>query len=116
MASNTAQPRAYVANARLPGENAVVSLCWEILMHDVQLGDTTCTDQDEVEERDVVHQELCPFRSNVSWTSVDETLNVGPVVLARLQVYQGMETFLLWEKKSFPFSCPSCPCHETFQV
>ena len=27
-------------------------------MHDVQLVDTTCTDQDEDEQRDVVHHEL----------------------------------------------------------
>ena len=27
-------------------------LCWDILLHDVRLGDTTCTDQDEDEERD----------------------------------------------------------------
>ena len=33
-------------------------------MHDAQLGDTACTDQDEVEERDVVHHELCQFRSD----------------------------------------------------
>ena len=64
-------------------------------MHDAQLGDTTCTDQDEAEERDVVHHELCQFRSDASWTSVDETLNVRSVALARLQVYQGLETFHL---------------------
>ena len=33
--------------------------CWDIVTHDAQLGDAACTDQDEAEERDVVHHELC---------------------------------------------------------
>ena len=65
-----------------------------------QLGDTTCTDQGDVDERDVVHHELCQFRPDVSWTSVDETLNVRSVVLARLQVCQGVEACIVREKKS----------------
>ena len=36
-------------------------LCWNILLHNVQLSDTTCTDQDGAEERDVVHHELCQW-------------------------------------------------------
>ena len=63
-------------------------------MHDAQLGDTTYTDQDEAEKRDVVHHELCQFRSDVSGTSVDETLNVRSVVLARVQVYSRFGPFL----------------------
>ena len=45
-------------------------------MHDVQLADTTCTDQHEDEERDVVHHELRQPQSDASWTSKDETRNV----------------------------------------
>ena len=54
----------------------LLSLCWDILKHDVPLVDTTCTDKDEVEERDVIHHELCQLRSDASWTSEDETQNV----------------------------------------
>ena len=43
------------------------SLCWDILRHDVTLVDTTCTDQDEDEERDVVHHELRQLQSDASW-------------------------------------------------
>ena len=46
-------------------------------MHDAQLAETTCTDQDEGEERVVVHHELRQFRSDASWTPADETLNVS---------------------------------------
>ena len=35
-------------------------------MHDVQLVDTTCTDQGEDEERDMVHQELRQPQSDTS--------------------------------------------------
>ena len=52
-------------------------------MHDVQVGNTACFHRDEAEERDVVHHELCQFRSNVSWTSVDETLNVRSVFFVK---------------------------------
>ena len=58
MASNTAQPRGWDPNARVPGETDVAFL-QRILMRDVHLGETACTDQDEAEERDVVHYELC---------------------------------------------------------
>ena len=114
-------------------------------MQDVELGETTCTDQDEAEERDVVHHELRQLQSDASWTSVDETLDVRSVVLARLQVYQGLESYASWtsvdetldvrsvvlarlqvyqglESSSLVrrsisfFSCLSCPCHETVQV
>ena len=68
-------------------------LCWDILMHDVQLVDTTGTDQDEDEERDVVRPELLQPQSDACWTPEDETRNVRSVVLARCQVYQG-STFL----------------------
>ena len=47
-----------------------VSLCWDILKHDVPLVDTTCTDQDGDEERDVVHHEFAP-------TSVGRFLDIG---------------------------------------
>ena len=63
-------------------------------MYDAQLGDTTCTHQDEAEERDVVHHELCQFPSDASWTSVDKR----SVVLARHQVYQDLEIFLVCAK------------------
>ena len=81
-------------------------------MHDVQIGDTTCTDQDEVEECDVVHHGMCQLRSAASWTLVDETRTMMSMVLATLQVYQSLETFHLHAKKT-SLSCPSCPCHET---
>ena len=85
-------------------------------MHDVQLGDLTCTDQDEVEERDVAHHRLCQLRLDASWTLVDETRTMKSMVLARLQVYQRLETFRLHAKKTYFSFCPSCHCHETLQV
>ena len=64
-----------------------LSLCWDIQKHDVPLVDTTCTDQDEDEERDVVHHELHQPLSDASWTSEDETRHVSSVFLAECQVY-----------------------------
>ena len=90
-------------------------VCWDILMHDAQHGDIACTDQSEAEGRDVVHHEWCQFLSDTSWTSVDEVLSVRSAFSARLQVYQGLETFHCSTKKSFLSSCPSCPCLETLQ-
>ena len=45
-------------------------LCWDHMVHDAQLGDTACTEQDEAEERDVVHHELCQFLLDASWVDV----------------------------------------------
>ena len=53
-------------------------------MHDVQVVDTTCTDQDEDEGRDVVHHELRQPLSDASKTSEDETRNVKPVVFGKM--------------------------------
>ena len=58
---------------------------WRNLMHDAQLGDTACNDQDEAEERDVIHHELCQFLSDASWTLVDKLPSARSVFLARLQ-------------------------------
>ena len=91
-------------------------LCWDLLMHDVQLVDTTCTDQDEDEERDVVTHELRQPQSDASWTSEDETRNVRSVVLARCQVYPGVSAFHPSAKRISLSSCPSCLCHETLQA
>ena len=93
-----------------------VSLCWDIRRHDVPLVDTTCTDQDGDEERDVVHHELHQPQSDASWTSEDETQNVRSVVLAKCQVYPSLSVFHLSEKRICLNSHPSCLCHETLQV
>ena len=61
-----------------------VSLCWDILKHDVPLVDTTCTDQDGDEEHDVVHHELHQLQSDASWTSEDETRHVSSVFFGRM--------------------------------
>ena len=58
---------------------------WRILMHDAQLGDTACNEQDEAEELDVIHHELCQFLSHASWTLVDKLPSTRSVFLARLQ-------------------------------
>ena len=63
-----------------------VSLCWDILKHDVPLVDTPCTDLDGDEEHDVVHHELHQPQSDASWTSEDETRHVSSVFLAECQV------------------------------
>ena len=64
-------------------------------MHDVPLVDTTCTDQDGDEERDVVHHELRQPQSDASWTSEDETRPVSFVTLAECQVYPDLSVFHL---------------------
>ena len=91
-------------------------LCWDNLKHDVPLVDATCTDQDEDEERDVVHHELHQLQSDAFRTSEDETQNVRTVVLAKCQVYPCLETFHHSEKRIFFSSHPSCLCHETLQA
>ena len=73
MPSITAQPRAWVPNARFPSENEVA---FPLLGHSdarCTTCDTACTDQDEAEERDVVHRELCQFPSDACEASVEST-------------------------------------------
>ena len=55
---------------------------------------TTCTDQDEDEERDVVHHELRQLQSDASWTSEDETQNVRAVVFGKIPGVPGLSVFL----------------------
>ena len=43
-----------------------VSLCWDILKHDVPLVETTCTDRDGDEEHCVVHHELHQLQPDAS--------------------------------------------------
>ena len=92
------------------------SLCWGILKHDVPLVDTTCTDQDGDEERDVVHHELHQPQSDASCTSEDAARHVRSVIVARCQVYPGLSVFHSCWKKISLSSCSSCLCHETLQV
>ena len=86
---------------------------WDILLHDVQHGDTKCTDQDEADERDVVRHELRQLRSDASWTSVDETRNVRSMVLVTLQLYKGLETLHHYVKRTSFSSCFFWLCLET---
>ena len=92
-----------------------VPLCWDILKHDVPLVDTTCTDHDEDEERNVVHRELYQPESDASWTSVDDTRHVSSAFLTECQVYPNLSVFHLSENRIFLSSNPSCLCHETLQ-
>ena len=109
MASDTAHPELMYQMHFFLAKMHSLFFCWDILLHDIQHGDTKCTDQDEADERDVAHHELRQLRSDASWTSVDETLHARSVVLARLQVYQGLETVHFCAKKSFPFLLPFLP-------
>ena len=85
-------------------------LSWDIRMHDVQLVDTTCTaDQDEDEERDVVHHELRQPQSDASWSSEDETWNVRSVVFGKMPSVPKIVDFPPVCEEDFPFLLPFLP-------
>ena len=51
----------------------------------------------------MVHHERCQLRSDVSWTSVDETRNVRSMDLARLQVLAEVWKLTTFVRRGLPF-------------